>query len=454
MEKTFVAPSDWTMIKKKKNQTSSREKIKSQDDILPVLRKRALKQLGKEKFRLDHLSKNDIKHLINELATHQIELEMQNDELRRTQVLIETSQDRYVDLYDFAPVGYFTLDRSGLIQELNLTGANMLGQGKRFLRQKLFQTFIKPESRTIFSDYLAKVFTTQTVQNCEITICKRDGSTSYVQLHSLLFRIGEEDEGLCRMAVSDETERKRSEKTVLRLNEELRIQNAEFAIVNKELEAFSIAVSHDLRAPLRHIDGFIRVLTGKYADKLDNEGRELIRRVQSGAEKMKNLIDALLNLSRFTRATLQRAKVHMSEFGKSKAEELAKTQPERRTEFAIAENITAEGDSVLLRVVIDNLIDNAWKFTGKKSNAKIEFGFAKIDGKNVYFVKDNGVGFDKQFSEKIFLPFQRAHSESEFAGFGMGLAIVQRIIERHGGRVWAEGEVDKGATIYFTLTSA
>jgi hypothetical protein len=249
--------------------------------------------------------------------------------------------------------------------------------------------------------------------------------------------------------------RKISEANIQQLNSELEqrviARTAQLEITNKELESFTYAVSHDLMSPLRHIEGFIQILSNDYADKLDDKGRDLIQRVIAGAERMKNLINALLNLSRFTRLDVKRSKVYLSALGKTVAEELTKTQPERRVEFIIADDITGEGDPVMLRAVIDNLIGNAWKFTEKRPVARIEFGVTKIEGKDVYFVKDDGAGFNMKFSDRLYKPFQRLHSESEFPGFGIGLTIVQRIVQRHGGRVWAEGEVDKGATFYFTL---
>ncbi|HUK99253.1 MAG TPA: ATP-binding protein [Nitrospirota bacterium] len=235
-------------------------------------------------------------------------------------------------------------------------------------------------------------------------------------------------------------------------NEELIKTNEEFAALNKELDAFAFAVSHDLRAPLRHIDGFIHILAEDYAEKLDETGKDHIRRVQAGAEKMNNLIDALLNLSRFARSELTRSKVYLSTLGKTVADELTKTQPERRVEFTIADNMMAMGDQNMLKAAIANLFGNAWKFTEKRPVAKIEFGTTQIDGKDAYFVRDNGAGFDMKFSDKLYMPFQRLHTESEFPGLGIGLTIVQRVIHRHGGHVWAEGEIDKGATFYFTLS--
>jgi PAS domain S-box-containing protein len=425
--------------------------IENKTETSSDLRKKALKKLSLQSSRLDNLSKKGMKHLVTELGTHQIELEMQNEELQRADTEIVAAQTKYSDFYDFSPLGYFTFDRKGLIQDLNLTGATMLGTGKSFLRGQPFQTFIEPTYRSIFSDHLQGVFAQETSQTCEIAIRKKGGSTFHVQLHSLSFNPGDGGLSVCRTAVSDVTERKRTDDHILALNENLNRQNAELAVLNKELDAFSFAVSHDLRAPLRHIDGFIRILAEDYAEKLDETGKDYIRRVQAGAERMKHLIDALLGLSRFTRNELNRSKVYLSALGKTVADDLTKLQPERRVEFVIADNMMALGDQNMLRAAIDNLLGNAWKFTEKRPVAKIEFGVTQIDGKDVFFVKDNGAGFNMKFSEKLYTPFQRLHQESEFSGLGIGLSIVQRIVHRHGGRVWAEGDVDKGAIFYFTL---
>jgi light-regulated signal transduction histidine kinase (bacteriophytochrome) len=222
--------------------------------------------------------------------------------------------------------------------------------------------------------------------------------------------------------------------------------------INRELEAFAYSVSHDLRTPLRGIDGFSHVLLEDYADKLDENGKDYLQRVRAGALKMGQLIDALLNLSRLTRGEVKRVLVDLSALAKNAAEELKKSETGRRVEFVIADNVTVKGDLVMLRAVMDNLLANAWKFTSKRDAVRIEFGITKTAGQPAYFVRDNGSGFDMNYANKLFTAFQRLHTATEFPGLGIGLATVQRIIRRHGGRVWAEGEVEKGATFYFTLS--
>ena len=232
---------------------------------------------------------------------------------------------------------------------------------------------------------------------------------------------------------------------------ELRRKATALETSNMELEAFSYSVSHDLRAPLRGIDGFSLVLLEDYAEKLDNEGRDALERIRAASQRMGLLIDDLLKLSRVSRAELKRERVNLSKIAGRIAEDLRKTGPGRCVEFVIADGITHEGDERLLSVVLQNLLGNAWKFTEKHENARIEFGMADCHGAAAYFVRDDGAGFDPSYSDKLFMPFQRLHAMYEFSGTGIGLATVQRIISRHGGRVWAEGEVGKGACFYFTL---
>jgi signal transduction histidine kinase len=234
---------------------------------------------------------------------------------------------------------------------------------------------------------------------------------------------------------------------------ELRVadRTAQLEVANKELESFSYSVSHDLRAPLRSIDGFSQALLEDYGDKLDDQGRSDLRRVRAATQRMAQLIDDMLDLSRVTRGEMHREAVNLSAIVKAVAQELAAAEPHRRVAFVIADGLRAEGDARLLRVLVENLLRNAWKFTAKHAAAKIEFGIDQNNGKPVYFVRDDGAGFDMAYAGKLFGAFQRLHAMTEFAGTGIGLATVQRIVHRHGGRVWAEGKVDQGATFYFTL---
>lgn len=223
---------------------------------------------------------------------------------------------------------------------------------------------------------------------------------------------------------------------------------------NNELEAFSYSVSHDLRAPLRSIDGFSQLLLEDFAGTLDAKAQDYLRRVRDSAQRMGELIDDLLQLSRVARADLSRSRIDLSSIARAVAEELMNKEPERKITLHVQDQLLAEADSRLVRVALDNLLGNAWKFTAKVPEARIEIGAERQEGATVFFVRDNGAGFDMHYAEKLFQPFQRLHVESDFAGTGIGLATVHRIIDRHGGRIWAQGAVDQGATFYFTIPPA
>lgn len=221
--------------------------------------------------------------------------------------------------------------------------------------------------------------------------------------------------------------------------------------LNKELEAFTYAASHDLRAPLRSIDGFGQALLEDYSDKLDEEGQHYLRRIRASAQRMGHLIDDLIGLASLTRVTLKRSPCDLSFEAKKIAIELKRMKPDRKVDFEFPESLMVYCDVPLMRIVLENLLGNAFKYTSKIPLAKIEVGFIKMSDGNIYFVKDNGAGFDMKYAHKLFGPFQRLHAVTDFEGNGIGLATVQRIIHRHGGEVWAESEVDKGTTIFFTI---
>jgi PAS domain S-box-containing protein len=287
----------------------------------------------------------------------------------------------------------------------------------------------------------------------EVTARHKNGSIFPIDLS--VSEVHLKDQKIFTGIIRDITEQKKTQDALHQLTKELEQRvherTAQLETANKELEAFSYSVSHDLRAPLRGIDGFSEVLLQEYSEILDDRGRHYLDRIRQGSQQMGQLIDDMLQLSRITREEMHVQSIDLSAIARQIVQDLKEQNPERLVECLIADPVSARGDSLLLHTVLQNLLDNAWKYTSKKSSARIEFGLSKQDGQSTYFVRDNGAGFDMKYVGKLFGAFQRLHAASDFAGTGVGLATVARIIHRHGGKVWAEGVLGEGATFYFTL---
>jgi PAS domain S-box-containing protein len=283
-----------------------------------------------------------------------------------------------------------------------------------------------------------------------------DGTVRVVWAESGALELDEQGRpAILRGIVQDITERKHAEVEIRTLNAELeervRRRTAELEASNAELEAFAYSVSHDLRAPLRAIDGFSHALQEEYGAGLDEEAQAHLERIRFGVGRMSLLIDDLLQLSRVTRARIREDTVNLGAIASEVIEGFRQAAPGRAVQVRIGDELSARGDPTLLGAALENLLGNAWKFTQGCAPARIEIGRQDQDGETVYYVRDNGAGFDMKYAGKLFGAFQRLHSSQEFEGTGIGLATVQRIVRRHGGRVWAEGEVGQGATFYFTL---
>jgi PAS domain S-box-containing protein len=371
-------------------------------------------------------------------------------ERKRAEEALRESEEKFRGLAEQSPNMIF-INNKGRVVYANERCEEVMGYKREefYSPDFNFLDLIAPEFKDIIKRTFKKHMAGEEQHPYEYTLITKKGKKIEAILNSKLITYG--GEAAILGIVTEITERKRAEEEIRKLNKSLEMQAAELAAANKELEAFSYSVSHDLRAPLRTIDGFSRALLEDYADKLDEEGRDYLNRVRAATQRMGHLIDDLLNLSLMMRTEIRREEINMSELAHTIGEELRKTQPERQVEFVIQEGALAQGDARLLREMLENLLGNAWKFTGKNPHSRIEFGVTQQEGQKVHFVRDNGAGFDMKYADRLFVPFQRLHSTDEFSGNGIGLTIVSRIINRHGGQIWAEAEVEKGATFYFTL---
>lgn len=367
---------------------------------------------------------------------------------------IEESRIGYKRIVETAQEGIWETDKDFNTVFVNARMAEMLGYTVEEIMATPAKTFIAETSRQSVSE-LQQRRSRGVREQFELPFRRKDGSEIITLVSSApyLDEHGEYQGALAMLA--DITERKHADEQVRRLNTELEervaARTAQLTAVNRELEAFSYSVSHDLRAPLRALDGFSQILIEDYTDRLDEEGLKYLHRIRAGSQRMGQLIDSLLQLSRLTRMEMQHERINLSEIAKSIRTDLMEQHPERKVDFRIEDNLTVSGDERLLRAAVTNLLNNAWKFTGRRSNPCIEFGRTQQSGETVYFVRDNGVGFDMTYANKLFGAFQRLHGFDEFEGTGIGLATVERIIHRHRGRIWADAAVDQGATFYFTV---
>ncbi|MBU1319550.1 MAG: PAS domain S-box protein [candidate division Zixibacteria bacterium] len=413
---------------------------------------------------LDHLPDSppslgpeDIRTLVHELSVHQIELDIQNEELRAAQIALVESRDKFSDLYDFAPVGYLALSEKGLIVQANLTITEMLGIDRTGIINRPFSQFVFDCDQDEYYMLFARLHQTETTQSCELQL-KRSNEDVLVAL--VKGRTVRDRENTCNhvnLCISDITETKLA-KEISRVNDELekRVEKRtnELTISNRELDSFAYSVSHDLRAPLRAIDGFSHTLEMEYAPKLDREGKRLLDIIRRNAKCMGKLIDELLAFSRLGRREVNRSRIDMHKLATEAFEQLNQNNRDRKIHCEIDAIPHAFGDETLIREVFLNLLSNAIKFTKPREVAEIRIEGAASGSEIVYSVCDNGVGFDQKYSGKLFKVFERLHDVSDFEGSGIGLALVERIVQRHGGRIWAESRLGEGAKFSFTLQAA
>lgn len=380
-------------------------------------------------------------------------------ERKRTEIELQKSRERertLADILEHASQPFAAGFRDGRLAAFNTAFSDLLGYSSDEIQSfSWIDRLTAPEWRQSEMEQLQKIDATGMPGRYEKEYIRKDGSRVPVELLVHLAKDEQENLDYYYAFITDLTERKKAEQEVLKLNLELeqRVADRTEQLKNTltELESFAYSVSHDLRAPLRAIDGFSQALSDEYSSVLTGDGLHYLDRVRAGVKRMDQLISDLLKLSRVTRQEINYEQVDLSKIAHGICNELKHNQPERTVDWEIMDGMKTNGDASLLKIAIENLMLNAWKFTSKNKMTKIQFGCMQDGDHNLYFLRDNGVGFDMNYASKLFGAFQRLHSAKEFPGTGIGLATVQRIIHRHGGKIWAESSVNQGAVFYFTL---
>lgn len=414
----------------------------------------AAKRLGSGDLK----ARTGLPHSGNEFGGLAQAFDQMADTLEQRDAQLRTSEARLANIVNNAGDAIISVDEDQRIVAYNRTAEQIFGRAPTEVLGQPLDMLLPPAASSTHREHI-RAFGREAgmtrVMGSGREVAGRRADGSLFPAEASISKVVEGGRIIFTAILRDVTERHRAEEEIRRLNEELENKVVERTIqletANKELEAFSYSVSHDLRAPLRAIDGFSQALLEDYAAGLDDQGRNYLQRVRAATQRMGELIDDLLQLSRVTRAEMRHATVDMSTLAASVIEELRRADPQRQVETVILPGLEARGDPHLLRIVLVNLLSNAWKFTSRQPDARIEFGLDDDNGERAFFVRDNGAGFDMQYADKLFGAFQRLHSPNEFPGTGIGLATVQRIIRRHGGQVRAEGAIGQGAAFYFTL---
>ncbi len=429
-------------------------------------------------------SGEDLRQLIHELQVHQVELEMQNEELRSAHARLEESRMRYADLYDFAPVGYFTFDEHGLIIEVNLTGAKQLGVDRQNLIKTPFIAMVVESDRKKFRSHLKKVFDTNEGDNCEVKLKAKGGGEFYARLDSVFIKEAS-GAGFCRTSATDISDKRLAEEALTKAHDELekrveertaelasevlvreraecetRTYADELERSNTELQEFAFVASHDLQEPLRKIQAFGSSLLTKYGARLDEKGRDYLNRMTGAANRMSVMIQSLLDYSRVVSRAEGVSRVDLTRVVKEVVSDLEIAIRRSGGRVEVGDLPEIEADRIQMQQLFQNLIGNALKFRGKEAplvriRAELIAGTESPEVKGPalcrIFVEDNGIGFDEKYLDRVFSLFQRLHGRSEYEGSGMGLAICRRVVERHRGSITARSKPGDGSTFIVTL---
>ncbi len=380
-------------------------------------------------------------------------------ERKRAVEALRESNEYLESLFNSANAPIIVWDPEFRIMRFNHAFENLTGKSAASVLGEDVGVLFPPSEREGSMELIRRTLGGERLDAVEIAIARADLTIRTVLWNSAAIFAADGQTPVAAVAQGlDITERKEAEESIRQLNADLeqrvRDRTVQLEVANAELEAFSYSVSHDLRAPLRGIDGWSLALLEDYREKLDDQGREYLGYIRSDTQRMGQLIDDLLKLSRVTRNRMERTLVDLSAISQTVVARLREREPNAQVEFEAQPGITAWCDAGLIEIVLTNLIDNAWKFSSKRPVARIEFGRTEVEGRSAFFIRDNGVGFDMTYVDKLFGVFQRLHKATEFPGTGIGLAIVQRAVRRHGGRVWAESKLGVGTTFYYTLEEA
>jgi len=404
----------------------------------------------------------DVQLLIHELRVHQTELEMQNEELRNVQTELEESRTRYADLYDFAPLGYVTFDKDGLILEANLTAATLLGIERSRLIKKPFSLYVVEPDRKVFHAHLGRALKTQEPQTCEVRLRPKSGPAFYSRLGSIYVK-DTTGTGMCRTSIIDISSSKVAEEALQRAVEEIREardememrvqeRTAELQRSNQALDDFASIASHDMQEPLRKVMAFGAMLKRKSFSSLGDEAQDYLDRMLKATLRMQSFLKGLLEYSRLNVKAVPFKKVELSAVIQEVLSDLEFRIKKTGGEVQVSELPAIEADLIQMRQLFQNLIGNALKFQKEGEKPFIQVRYVPVENSKCQIIfEDNGIGFEDQYTEKIFVPLQRLHGRSAYGGTGMGLAICRRIVERHKGSITAKSSPGHGATFIVTL---